>query len=442
MGSGDYIRNIFIMSGGLTEPKKNAPPQYANRKRQYLGAESTAFIKQYAKYSSDFFAAQAQGLNPEDPTKWETVSMRMADMIKPSASMTRNIDDYKMILIGDESIDYIRPGTKFTTMGSTWLAINPENISGAYGSGVVERCNAVWHYLDWYGNVCDEPIAVATTLARASTPDPQDIMLIAKDYFNVKCQYNEATRQLDSNSRLILGSGAYSISGFSDFTQEFTSEKDSIRLLEFTIRYEQPNYEIDDMINRVAGGKTFSWDITVEGAPLIETGQSTTFKATSERCGESADAKAEHPVTYIWSTSDEQTAEIDPNTGVVTAKSAGECVITVTLAENTQITAEYTLTVTEAGTDDGYIAWLAAPTQSLAAFETAYIKAAYFKGGIQTQDAVMWDFEGADEDAYEVSREDDNTLRVTCWAGSVTPLKITALCNDKSIGTIIALEGI
>ena len=42
------------------------------------------------------------------------------------------------------------------------------------------------------------------------------------------------------------GTGAYKVTGYSDFHTEFTGDYGSLRLLYFTIRYEEPNYSIDD----------------------------------------------------------------------------------------------------------------------------------------------------------------------------------------------------
>lgn len=169
----------------------------------------------------------------------------------------------------------MRQGTKINTMGCTWLVTNPSNLSNTVGNGIAQRCNAVWNYLDYYGNVMSEPIVVENLRAHASTPDDQQSALITKGYFVLVMQYNEATAQLDTNSRIILGTAAYVITGYSDFSQEFTGDYSTIRLLSFDARYEEPNYVIDDMENHVAGGKTFSWEIGISGPPSLKVGTTT-----------------------------------------------------------------------------------------------------------------------------------------------------------------------
>ena len=219
-----------------------------------MGEAATEFVHKYAKYATDYFDADVQGLDPNDPDGWETVQIRMADISTVSAATLRRQDDYKIILFADESIDYVRLGTKIRTMGSMWLVVNPQNISSAVGCAIIQRCRTVWNWLDWYGRMQSEPLCVEKGELLSNDSDMQEYALITKGYVNVVCQRNEATKNLATNSRIILGSGAYKITGFGDFTQEFTGDYDSVRLLEFAARYEPPNLEIDDMERHIAGG--------------------------------------------------------------------------------------------------------------------------------------------------------------------------------------------
>ena len=147
------IKNAGLLSGGLSYVPTNEPLQFSDKQYQYLESESKAFIQQYAKYSTDFVEAVAEGLNPNNPTETLKVRMRMSNIVKNSASTTKQIDDYKIILLESRKLCYIPAGTKFVTMGSTWLCVNSNNISNGDGSCIVQRCNAVWKHYDYYGNV-------------------------------------------------------------------------------------------------------------------------------------------------------------------------------------------------------------------------------------------------------------------------------------------------
>lgn len=257
----DYVKLAKRVAGGTLSRPTNVPKaRYASRQFQYFADESDTFNDVYARYSSDYVEARMQGLNPDDPFEWNWTHMRLADVVKTSAAMSKYFDDFKFALIDDRSIEYITPGSKIETMGSTWIAMNPVNISGADGQVLIRRCNVTWNFYDEDRNIIKEPMIVESQEARASAIDPQEVIRITTGYFNIICQHNEYTRQLDVNSRLLFGRNVYRIQGFSDFHQEFTGDYDSVHLLEFAAYYEEPNLEIDDMENYIAGGLKVDWE--------------------------------------------------------------------------------------------------------------------------------------------------------------------------------------
>lgn len=437
-GLSDYARNAALAGGLTINPMPtNGPAQYADRQHQYFDAETRYFTQKKARYASDFVEALVQGLDPADPQGWGTWRIRMADVVRPSAAIQRHFDDYKIVLFESRKIEYIRPGTKINTMGSIWLVTNPINVSGSSGSAVVRRCNAVWNHLDYYGNVVSEPIIAENERANASASDAQNSMLISKGYFNIICQYNEETRQIDTNTRFILGTGAYRMTGYSDFEQEFTGDYSTVRLLSFTARYEEPNEVIDDMVNHVAGGKTFSWDVAIEGQSSLGVGITARFSASSVRNGAAVTPTAENPVSYLWESSDTSVATVDVS-GLVTGIGKGTALITATLAQNPAYSMSTLLEVTE--TADGVFFTYSVP-DSLGAFKSAELTAAYFEDGAQTGETVSWSFGGADESCYSVS-VDGNAARVTCYGYSAEPLTVTASFGNYAASAEIVLEGI
>lgn len=424
---------VFFASGG------NQPGEYGDRERRFFERQTVRFAQDKAKYASDYFKAMAQGIMPDAPFEWTEIKLRMADAVRPSASITRNFDDYKNILIAEPPIDYVRPGTKIECMGNTWLAVNPANISSPIGNGIVRRCNAVWNYLDYYGNLHSEPIIVDKLRANANDSDDQESGLITKGWFNVTAQYNCATRQLNTNSRMILGSGAYRITGYSDFQTEFTGDRGSVRLLEFTIRYEEPNDVIDDLVNHVAGGKTFSWEISAAAKTVLRPGETAQITAESRRNGEAAESTEEHPVNYLYVSSDTEIISVDAQ-GLITAVSDGEAEVTVTLEENPAYSAKFGVTVEAAGAED-HVEFLGTVPDEIAAFQSAEFSAAYFENGEQTDAPVAWELSGAAEGTYSYET-DENRITVRCWGGSVTPLTVTAFRNGSEAAKDIFLRGI
>lgn len=438
MSENDAIRNVTLL-GGTAARRTNATKQYSGRQKQYGGDAAALFYAERAKYATDFVDARVQGLVPGDFYAWREQKMRISDTIKQSASLTRKTDDQKEYLLADRGIDYIPEGAKIETMGSTWLVTNPSNLSSVAGSGIMRRCNATWNHLDWYGNLCKEPLVVEKQQAMANSNDTQDISLIMQGYFNIICQKNPETDELDQNSRLILGRRAFQITGYSDVTQEFTGEDESTHLLYFAARIQEPDKTIDDLARRVAGGKTFSWEIRISGATALREGAAAQLTAESIRCGERVKSDECRPISYFWETSDESIATVDAS-GLVTAVGTGSCTIIARLAQNTDIASEVTMTV-EKNTGAAEIRFLTEPPEALGPYEAVTLQAAYFFGGVQQENAVAWEFDGAVEEAYTVSVL-GNRATVQNWGGSEMPLTVTAKRGGASASANIRLEAI
>lgn len=439
MSENDAIRNVTLL-GGMAARRTNAPKQYSGRQKQYSGDATALFYAERAKYATDFVDAQVQGLVPSDFYAWRGQKMRISDTIKQGASLTRKTDDQKEYLLADRGVDYIPEGAKIETMGSTWLATNPSNLSSVAGSGIMRRCNATWNHLDWYGRVRKEPILVEKQQAMATANDFQGVSLIMQGYFNIICQKNSETDELDQNSRLILGRRAFQITGYSDVTQEFTGEDESTHLLYFAARIQEPDETIDDLVRRVAGGKTFSWEIRISGATVLRAGETAQMAAESIRCGEAvAGGDEKHPVSYFWETSDETVARVDAG-GLVTAVGAGSCTITARLAQNPDIESRITLSVADEKSG-AEVRFLTEPPEMIGAYDAATLRAAYYEGGEKKDDTVTWEISGASEDAYTAAVL-GNQVTIQNWGGSETPLTVTAKYGDASISASIRLEGI
>lgn len=432
------LKNAMLTGNGLVSWGNNEPKQYDSKQHQYYSAETRTFTQTMAKYASDFVVAQIQGIDPHDPYAYQTRMIRFADVVRPSAAIQRHFDDYKMMLVADRDIEYIMPGSKIQTLGSTWLVVNPMNASGSDGAALVRRCNAVWNFLDYYGNLISEPMVVENERANANDPDTQNSQQITKGYFNVICQYNGNTRQIDTNTRMILGTGAYRVTGYSDFETEFTGDYSSVRTLSFTVRYEEPNDAIDDMERHIAGGKVFSWELSVEGQGNMSVGNTVKFTANSRRNNLPVETTSKHPIHYEWESSDESVAIVD-SIGNVTAVGEGDAVIIATLYENNAYRAALEINVTASADVVSFNSTIPA---TLEAYESAVIAAAFFEGSAETDNPLEWEFGGADAAAFsaEVSA-DGKSATVQCFGYSETPLTVTVAYGAYSASASIALLG-
>lgn len=431
------LGNIAAMAERPQAPT-NRPAQYNDRRNPYFGDPTARFVQAYGKYASDYTACRVQGLDsdPNNFYEWSEQLVRFADARKKGNAIDRPIDNYKEVLFVDRRIEYVPEGAKVETMGSTWLVTNPANISSAVGGGIMRRCNATWNHLDWYGNLLKEPMVVENVKLNANANDFQETVLVMQGYFNIIIQRNSETENLDVNSRMIMGRMAYQITGYSDVAQEFTGDDESCRLLRFTARMTEPDREKDDLVLRVANAYPFSWEIRIGGRAAMSIGEKVKFTAASLRNGAEADGDAEHPVRYLWYSSDERVCRVDP-VGNVTAVGSGSCTITAVLVQNEEHCGTYEVTVAES---TGGLHWQTEPAVRLESYGKTTLTAVYVESGSETENTVLWTYGGADPSAY-TAEEDGNTARISCWGGSVEPLVVTARCGEESVRAVIALEG-
>lgn len=475
----NIIKDTLISyTGRINRYKTNAPSQYKDRKHQYLADETRIYSELYDRFSSDYVEAWVQGLQtgefnvqqaeigdeayqdnqgyvhlPDDGDGvndlslygFTKVHLRLADVVTGTSAIGTVYDNYKMVEIAERQYTYIRRGAKIITMGNTWLAINPDNMSGIQGHAVIERCDNTWNYLDFYGNVQHEPVCVDRLDMRGVDPDSQRSTMINTGYYAIKLQDNEQTRQLGNNSRLYVGRNCFRIAGYAEISREFTYEEDTVNMVIFRAMLEEPNLAIDDMENFVAGAKTFAWDISISGEPMLMVGQTVDFAAssvrTSEEHTEAVDPSEKHPLTYIWETSDAEIASVTP-TGSVAGISEGTATITCYLAQNPSQRQEFNIEV-QGDMTAPHLAFTTTIPERLGLYQSAVISAKYYENGAAIPTAsFQWSFAGADKESYTVEYDDIDTAIVKCWSGSVYPLEITVSYEGQSISTSIDLEGI
>lgn len=438
------IAQQAAMNGRLvkTYPERQ-PGQYKDKQFEYYADPTHQFKEKMLEYASDFFEALIETW--DGGGEWETVYIRMADVVRPSAAIQRHFDEYKMILPRDPSVNYFQPGTKIQAMGSYWIVVNPMNISGGDGAAIARRCNTVWNHLDWYGNVDSEPIIVENARANASAPDSQTDQRIATGYYNVICQYNDFTRQVNDNTRIILGSKAYQVTGYGDFDQEFTGDYNTLRLLYFTIRVQTQNDATDDMVNHVAGGLNFNMEATIVGQDRLIVGATRFASVRTVKDGETIDpADDKHPVSYTYFSDNPAVATVTTGTGAIYGVSAGTANITAAMVQNPNITATMTVTV-DAQMECVY--FTDGGDASLDAYQTKVLSARYVnaQGQIALPSSYEWMFSGAEEGSYSVTVSGNRNYRATvvCYGYSETPLTVTvtAMPSGKSAIAVIELNG-
>lgn len=435
MGLEQYRRN-GLSAGSRLPPVPASQPLSQGRQTPYFAANTRAFLQERARYADNVYEAEIQGMDPEDPMGVRWYRIRVEDVINNSAVSSNMYEGWKMVFFEDPDVEAMPRGVKLRFAGSAWISVNPNDLGSPVCNGIIRRCDAVWGYLDYYGNPVYVPFVRDKEAPKATDNSYGERTVIAKHYHNCLMARDEKSRCLHENTRIILGSSAYTVTGLNDSSRDYTDDPESVRMMYFSIYRQEPT-ENDDMERQIADAKSFSWEIAVSGARDMTAGQKQTLSASSLRCGEAPDG--EHPVTYLWESSDPGTAKIDPD-GTVTAVSPGTAVITCTLAENPEILTTITLSVAEMS-QEAALAFTLRPPERLAQYQSADMRAAVTENGQETGAPVTFSAAGPDPTCYALTDNGDGTAEVTAYFPSYTPLTVTARSGDLEASVTIELTG-
>ena len=429
------IKDGLLTASRLNNVVTNSPANTSPKYSKY-NDEASAYYHAYAPYASNVFEAEIQGLDYNDFYAWTKVHLRSSNVINPSTGENLSTS-WQSILILDRKVDFIPIGAYVKYNNSIWIVYNPDNIASPTGNTIVIRCNTTYNTLDYYGNLVKTPMFYAKGTVLASSPYYMEFSATLDGYQHVIMQLNEVTEKITNNTRIILGKSAFGMYGVSDFPEEFTGDPNSCHIFRADLRL-QETINADDLVNRVADGKYFSFVIDIGGNSVMYEGEPQTLSVTARREGKVVTSTAENPITYVWTSSDETVATVDEY-GVVTPISVGYCQITCSIKENPSITNVFGFNVVERESQT-YIDFITPIPDEIRSFETLNIEAVYYEDGQQTEDAIEYTLSRANENAYSYV-VNGNVLTIQTYEPSDAPLEITASCNGESITTKIKIIG-
>lgn len=408
------VKNALLLGPTALLAGNGPTPTETGQQPLYMDDAARRILEKMAPYATDFFGAEIQGLDPEDFWKTGWYEIRVAGTF-PSASISENSknNDWKTITFRRRDIDYIPTGAKVWFWKSCWLAYNPDNIGGAFSTAVVRRCNRNWKRYDYYGNILSEPFVVERAATRANANEYNIYQGLPDHYNNCVMQYNPQTMGLRENDRIVMGQAVYAVRGLSDYILDFSTDESSVRLLYFSLYFQQPT-ERDDLKLGIADGKTFSWEISVDGPRELNEGQTAQFIPSSLRCGQTPAQE----VSYLWeSLSPGLTVD---ETGSVTAVSLGEGTIRCSLEQNPGIYTDIPITVTAREA----LVWACTVPETLPIYRELTLT-------VESIGDVIWDFEGP-EGLYRAV-VDGKSAELTAYFPSDTPLTVTVTDGENTL---------
>ena len=381
------------------------------------------------------FEAEIQGLDYNNFYAWTKVHIRSSNVINPSTGENLSTS-WQDILILDRKVDFLPIGAYVKYNNNTWIVYNPDNIASPTGNGIVIRCNTTYNTLDYYGNLIKTPMFYAKGTVLASSPYYMEFSATIDGYQHVIMQLNEVTKKITNNTRIILGKSAFGMYGVSDFPEEFTGDPNSCHIFRADLRL-QETIEADDLVNHVADGKHFKFNIHIGASDTMRQGGTQQLTVDAYRKNVAVQSTEENPITYLWSSSDESIATVDEN-GIVTAIGEGYCQITCTLKENPNVTDACGINVLVSS--EPYIDFTSPVPDKIKAFNTLEVTAVYFENGQPTDNVVEWTIRRADENAYSYTVS-GNTVTIQTYAPSLQPLEIYASYGDATMTAKLQIIG-
>lgn len=453
------IKNVGLFAGTPLSPSHTpgVPSPYTSHAKMYFAKESNDFAWHNARYASNNYAAQVQGVIP-GTGRFEDIRgayIRTMDLVEQSTG-TQLPNDWQSVYFHDPRIQGLYTGAKLWFGGNTWLCTAPRAVASDTGNAVIRRCTAIWNYLDFYGNVKTEPFVWAKGPANATSNEYLDYNSIAHDYQKCAIQLNADTEQLRHNTRVVLGRSVYQMSGIVDFISDFSQlvqedgstkprqTSEPCHIMYFDLYKTEQVPELDDMEREIAGGLAFKWEIRATGNLEIQAGKTVNLGVYSLRSDSDAQdvpvySTEAHPITYLYTSSDESIATVDAE-GNVTAVGEGVATITVTLAQNPENTADFEITVTEAETGAALALEPELPA-TLGMQRSAISRVIYTENGTEVAADIEVAAGGPAPYCYSAAYE-NGAVTVRCWEGSAKPLVITISCNGLTITRQIQLRGL
>lgn len=449
------VSDIALFAGTRLSPAYNPakPNPYRFRRKTYFDKSTHSFIWENAKYASNYYAAQVQGCIPGDFDTVRGANIRTMDIVEQSTG-TQMPNEWQCVFFQDPRIEGLYTGAKLWYAGNVWLCTAPKSVASDSANAVIRRCNAIWNFIDYYGNVITEPFVWNKSNANATSNEYLDYNSIAHDYQRCCMQLNDKTRHIRHNQRVVLGNGVYQVSGIVDFISDFGEvmdengefkqrQKSESHIMYFDLYKAEPLAGVDDMENEVADALKFGWKIGIGVAQSVQVGQTVNLGAYSLRSdAESTDVPVEstdeYPISYSYKSNDESVLTVDGE-GNVTAVSEGIAFVTVTLDQNTNISATFAISTTAAVTS-GWITITPGLPASMRMTEKAIAEVRYVSNGEETTDGISVTASGPDEYCYAVEYS-EGQLTVKSYYPSNTPLEITITAGNSSMTKTIRLDG-
>ena len=256
--------------------------------------------------------------------KFEKINARV-NQIMDSKVGDRINDDYRKLIFRDLNF---KPalGSRYRFNNNIWIVYSTDNIKSIHSSCYVRRCNNTINVQDKYGNIHQEPCIVdikptksgITEQEYMSTPVARQVLMY---------QYNQWTKPLFVNSRIMFNRQVYKIGSIMELDRTETFNENSINLVKCYVDNDLVNeYDNEDL--QVADYKNYNYSINVV-SDLVGVEHSSGILQANVLLDKEQTNEA-----VFWYSSDDSVISINKETGEYQMLNSGNAIIYAKMANN------------------------------------------------------------------------------------------------------------
>jgi hypothetical protein len=374
---------------------------------------------------------------------YQNVDVRINNVVAPTTGDNVE-DDYKKILFKElnHSVDL---GRLYRFDSNFWLTINVDKIKTLFQTVVVKRCNNVLRWLDEEtGALYEVPCSIGYLIKEnRDYATAGSAVVVPSGMVDCYFQINSKTNKIKPNQRFLFGNPsnwtAYRVEGggINNFNNQETFDNNSAALGRFSLAVDFVNKQTDDLVNGIANAYDNQYVVTLDQSSISGNAtQTIQLRASVTLNGESVVR------TLIWSSNNTSIATVN-SSGLVTLVSAGSCIITCSLSNNSSVYDTTSVTVGVSPVDNYQVVVSPDKNYILEGQEQTWLIYLY-KNNVQQADTFSFSLDSntVPSSNYIYTVLGDNSFKIKNIKMFLTDnLEITATSGLYSKTIIVSLNG-
>jgi hypothetical protein len=262
----------------------------------------------------------------------DDLQVRITHIISDKNTGEKLGDDFRNVIFPDMTHKCVL-GQRYSFDNNYWIIVNTDKFKYPTISACIRRVNNVLNNYDKYGVLHSEPCIIDYQI-RSTDFDFNNNIIVPDGYTTILVQGNEWTKMYHLNQRFMFGGQAWKCTFINNFQRINTLDNSSVNLIRMILMKDAIAPD-DDVINNIPNTKTYNYTISIDQGNILEqqVNYTSTLSATVKNGTEIVNG-----MELLWESNDNNICEIQQN-GSFILKSEGTCNVTVSLKDNSSVSA-------------------------------------------------------------------------------------------------------